>query len=511
MPPEIYAVSGAEIVSTLKARRSHIEEEATTYYKFIAKEVDIVGSKKRELVEVDKRSNETVVNLYKINKEGETKKEPFYSRVFKNDETDEIRVYGISGNDNYILKGDADNGIKVRVIGGIDRDSIVDQTTASAGSIHVYDNKDNIFTGANSRLHLSEDTTINSFKYGSYLYSKKGTKPIVFYDNDDRLYVGLIYGTKQNRWRKSPFAYKQSLEARYSITQGAFRFLYKGLFTKAIGNWDIDLSADYDLIKWRNFYGLGNETSLTTKDTEFNRMLTEEFIGNAGIRRRWGNSTLLLSGFFQSVNLINDTARFVAKSFSRTFPVRYKTDYYTGAQADFTTFKVNDAVVPTRGYGFFGNVAYSHNIKDPAKSFTRYTGDLHLFVPLVSKFSLAVRVGSESITGNPEFYQYNFVGGGQTIRGYRRERFWGNTTFYNSNTLRFINDVHSYLFNGKLGVVAFFDNGRVWMPSQKSNTLHTGYGAGILIAPFNKIAADITYSISEESRMIQLRVFKPFR
>jgi outer membrane translocation and assembly module TamA len=103
------------------------------------------------------------------------------------------------------------------------------------------------------------------------------------------------------------------------------------------------------------------------------------------------------------------------------------------------------------------------------------------------------------------------VGGGQTIRGYRRERFWGNTTFYNSNTLRFINDVHSYLFNGKLGVVAFFDNGRVWMPSQKSNTLHTGYGAGILIAPFNKIAADITYSISEESRMIQLRVFKPFR
>jgi hypothetical protein len=48
------------------------------------------------------------------------------------------------------------------------------------------------------------------------------------------------------------------------------------------------------------------------------------------------------------------------------------------------------------------------------------------------------------------------------------------------------------------------------MPSEKSDKFHTGYGAGILLAPFNKIFAGITYSISEEFRLIQLRISKPF-
>jgi hemolysin activation/secretion protein len=287
--------------------------------------------------------------------------------------------------------------------------------------------------------------------------------------------------------------------------------LYNGLFTKAIGKWDISLFADYDIRKWKNFYGLGNKSVFTTKEPEFNRMLTKEFFGSAGIVRKWGSGSFQLSGFYQMVKLINDTSRFISKSFSRTFPVQYKTDNFVGVQASYVGYKVNDKVVPTKGYAFFGNASYSHNLKDADKSFGRYTGDLHLFVPLVSKFSLAIRVGGKTMTGTPDFYQYNYIGGGQTLRGYRRERWWGKSTFYNSNELRFINDVKSYLYNGKFGLVAFFDNGRVWMPSEKSNTLHTGYGGGILVSPFNKIAADITYSISEEIRLIQLRILMPFK
>lgn len=511
MPPEIYAISGAEIISKLKSRRSHIVEEATTYYNFLAKQVDVVGSEKREHVVVDIRDNETAVSLYKITKEGEVKTEPFYARNFKSSETNEVRIYGIAGNDTYTINGNVNNGIKIRIIGGIDKDSIVDLSGSFAPKLKVYDNPGNVITGSNAKVHLSNDTTINSFKYGSYLYDKKGIKPIVFYEDDDRLYAGLSYGIIHNAWRKLPFAYKQNVEARYSLSQQAFRFLYNGVFTQALGKWNVVLNADYDAVKWKNFYGLGNETKFTTKDKNYNRMRTREFLGSAGINRRWGRSDVTLSSFFQTIKLISDTGRFIAKSFSNNYPVTYKLNNFAGVQANYTTYKVNDSVVPTKGFAFAGNVSYTHNFSNTNKSFTRYAAELNLYVPLINKFSLAVRLGGKTITGTPEFYQYNFIAGGQTLRGYRRERFWGKTAFYNSNDLRFISNVHSYIYNGKLGLVAFVDNGRVWMPGENSNKLHTGYGGGVLIAPFNKIAAEVTYSISEEIRLIQLRILKPFR
>lgn len=512
MPPEIYAISGSEIISKLKSRRSYIEEEATTYYFYLAKQVDVAGSKKNEKVVIDRGDSSVTVSLNKMNKDGQIKGEPFYSRTFKSGETDEVRIYGIAGNDSYTINGNVNNGIKIRIIGGVDKDTITNLSKSSAGKVQVYDNTDNVFkTASNTRRHLSADTTINSYKYGSYLYDKRGIKPIIFYDDDDRLYAGLGYGIIHNSWRKLPFAYKQNFEVRYSISQKAFRFLYNGTFTKVVGKWDLALKADYDIIKWKNFYGLGNETKFTTKDLDFNRMRTEEFFGSAGLNRKWNRNNLLISGFFQTIKLINDSSRFIAKSFRNTFPVTYTMNDFAGVQASYATHHVNDSVLPTKGYAFFANAAYTHNLNDDAKSFARFAGDLHLFVPLISKFSLAIRVGSKTLTGDPEFYQYNFIGGGQTLRGYRRERFWGKTTFYNSNELRYISKVKSYLFNGKAGLVAFFDNGKVWMPSQKSSTLHTGYGGGVVLSPYNKIAADITYSISEEIRLVQIRIFVPFK
>ena len=38
----------------------------------------------------------------------------------------------------------------------------------------------------------------------------------------------------------------------------------------------------------------------------------------------------------------------------------------------------------------------------------------------------------------------------------------------------------------KAGIFAFFDDGRVWIPNENSQTLHTAYGAGIMFAPFYK-------------------------
>ncbi|MDQ6762912.1 MAG: hypothetical protein M3015_09845, partial [Bacteroidota bacterium] len=105
-----------------------------------------------------------------------------------------------------------------------------------------------------------------------------------------------------------------------------------------------------------------------------------------------------------------------------------------------------------------------------------------------------------------EFYQYPEIGGGMDLRGFQRQRFYGKTAFWNSNELRFITNLRTYLLNGKAGLLAFVDDGRVWQPQEKSDTWHVGYGGGILLAPFNKILFDVTYGISNEDKVLQLRL-----
>ncbi|MDB5223019.1 MAG: hypothetical protein JWN83_1686, partial [Chitinophagaceae bacterium] len=489
MPAEIFAISGNEIIAKLKSRRNHLAEYATQYYNFLAKEVEIVGSKKNELFEINHlNSNETSVNLYKINKEGEIKNKPFYSRVFKTGETKEIRLYGLSGNDIYRINGKVNTGIKIRIIGGDEKDSVINNSNIK---IHVYDDAKNSFIGSSIKLHLS-DSTDHTFDYDAYRPDKKGIGPLLGYTNEDPFFVGLGYNATHHKWRKFPYASKQSIGVKYSISQKAFGVFYKGIFPELIGKWDLLLNADYDAIRWLNFYGVGNNTTSIIKDIPFNRTQSKQILGNIGFQRNFGKSTINVSGFFQSVKIRNDFDRFLAKNIAPTQPGIFKTNNYVGAGLMYKLVLLNDSIVPTSGFFFLANASYFQNLTQ-SESFQRYTGIAQVYIPLIPKFSLAIRGAGGTVTGNPMFYQLPHIGGADDLRGYRRERFWGKTAFSNSNELRFITNFRSYIMNGKIGLTVFYDQGRVWQPSETSDTWHTDYGAGLLLAPFNALLANIAY------------------
>jgi hypothetical protein len=54
-------------------------------------------------------------------------------------------------------------------------------------------------------------------------------------------------------------------------------------------------------------------------------------------------------------------------------------------------------------------------------------------------------------------------------------------------------------------LLAFFDNGRVWIPDESSNTWHIGYGGGIWFLPYNKIAFTASYGISKEDNLVNIK------
>lgn len=157
---------------------------------------------------------------------------------------------------------------------------------------------------------------------------------------------------------------------------------------------------------------------------------------------------------------------------------------------------MNDSITPTKGFTFLANASGYRNFTQ-SDVFQNYAAKLKAYLPLGGKFSLAARTGIETIVGNSsvidhaQFYQHAVIGGPVNIRGFRGERFWGKTSFYNQNELRYITSFKTRLMNAKAGLPVFIDNGKVWIPRENSGSLHTSYGGGILIAPFYKISASI--------------------
>ena len=358
-------------------------------------------------------------------------------------------------------------------------------------------------------MHLSSDTSIHDWNYKWFKYDKKGFIPVLFYNNEDRIFVGLNYRIKKNKWREDPFAWSQTMGIRYSLSQQAFSAFWKALYPNVIGRWNLALRAEYDVIRWTNFYGTGNETKYLTNDINYYRLRSEEWYASAGLNHVFGKSTVEVMGYYQRTKSKNDTDRYPSKVFSNNDEV-FMPNQYAGVQLTYSYVSLNDSVMPVKGFTFLTNATFANNFSQK-EFFQRYNTQLQAYVPLLEKVSLAVRLGAETIVNDAvlntgQVYEHAVIGGPRTLRGYRRERFWGKTAFYNENELRYITNFRSYLMTGKIGLFAFFDQGRVWMPGEKSDKMHTSWGPGMIISPFNKASVSVTYGISEEIRLVQIRL-----
>jgi hypothetical protein len=276
---------------------------------------------------------------------------------------------------------------------------------------------------------------------------------------------------------------------------------------EAIGKWNLDLMANYDAVRWTNFFGLGNDTKRLTNNRDYYRLRTNEYVGNVSINR-WFNGKHFVNfmGYFQGVEIIQDPGRLVSEIYTPNKLYYFDHHDYLGVRVGYTFQDVDNIAVPTKGMMLYAGAAYTSNIDDWTKSFATYNGIIQTYIPLIRNFSLGLRAGIASISGTPEFYQYVTIGGPLSMRGILRDRYWGNTAFYNTNELRYIRDVRTRIMNGKAGLLILVDDGRVWLKGEKSETWHTAVGGGFLVAPFNKFSATVTYAKSGDGGMLQLRL-----
>lgn len=495
LPREIYQFRHDELLAKLKQRRDNIPRAMTEYYKFINRIVDIRTTDKSELITVtDGPDKATRITVARINKEGETK-DQLMDMLYQPDITKEIRLFTSAGDDKVQINT-ANSPIKLRLIDSVG-DKTVDVKQASR-RVQFYGRKNNItFTGDTDRLnrHLSNDS-LNTQFLPTNLYNVWMPLATAALNKDDGFLLGAGFKyTGYDGFRKLPYSTVQQLMITHSFATDAFRIRYSGEWIDVFGKADFTMQANIQSPdNTVNFFGLGNESTLNKFKgyRTFYRTRYDIYQFDPALRWHTGkNSDISAGPSFQFYHLdLNDNAgRFISQTSlinSYDSLTVGKDKAHLGALINYTTNQRDNNILPKKGFYFTVTAQAYTGLNDDSKSFVQIKPEFTWYQSLTpgGAVVLSDRVGGGVSFGKPAFYQSLFLGGQGNLLGYLQNRFAGKHMVFNNLQARVkLADIASYILPGQLGLVGFYDAGRVWVDNEHSDKWHTGTGGGLYFAP----------------------------
>ena len=130
-----------------------------------------------------------------------------------------------------------------------------------------------------------------------------------------------------------------------------------------------------------------------------------------------------------------------------------------------------------------------------------------------STLSAIFRAGGGHIfSKNYEYFQALSLGANNYLRGYRKDRFTGTSTAYANTELRLrLLKSKSYILPGDVGVMGFFDIGRVWQRGEDSRKWHNAYGGGLYYIPYSLVMISATMGFSPEDKVFNFSLGTKFK
>lgn len=517
-PAKARELSAAHIIKSIKARRDNLMVIARAHYEFMNKSVDVLGTEERERFLVERLDDHhTKVTSYELSKKGELKQQN-YQRVFDNNITKAINIYGNGDDDEFLVSGDVSKGIKVRLIGGMGKDLFVD----SAGikglgrKTIVYDD-----LGKNTVVGSGiKDKRTSRYRFNVYDRRSAASEynivvplPLIGFNPDDGILVGLGFNMIRQGFKKEPYASQQRFGASFAFATQGFRLDYTGDFISTFRNLDFYLDAHYKGPTFSfNYAGLGNDSKRPLDDANYYRVRQSELRIFPAVKKRLGSSGFVALGPTFSLSDIQATAgRFITSGNTGLSSDIFDTKYYAGGQLLLNFNSVDNPQAPHSGVRFYSGLSYSNNLKD-GKDFGNWTARFSFYKPLGKRenFVLASQVGTGINIGNGyEFFQMPTIGGNQGLRGFRTERFYGKSSLWHSTDLRIrFGSNYNRTLPYTLGMFGSFDYGRVWLPKTMvdSPTWSYDYGGGLWVAPVDVLTLSLGAFVPSGGPEEKLRV-----
>lgn len=519
LPPEIFAISGETIISKLISRRNVLQKKAISYYNFISKKVNIIGSNQKEYFKISNYGQGLQVRVY-ARKGGDTSF-IMYNRIFHPSVTKEIRLFGLNDDDVFEVEDNAHSVIKIRIIGGKGND-----TFDIKGSVEnlIYDGRSdlNVLKNQNkSKKRFTAYSPSDSRSLLGFQYNQNSFPALRGgYNYDDGLWVGAGYSKRTSGFRNLPYATDQRFNMFYSFRK-AVLFEYKGEYNHITRNIDLLTNARYAGPLLRNFFGLGNKTQTSgeARMLDYYKIKYEELQASVLLRKRFFERLQVFFGpqfyFYNSrfsKNQNNLLGNFHQSGFDSAVVFAKKS--YLGARFGFSFNNQNDELFPTRGVSWKNELSTYIDIKRNSHSNTRISSDMtiHASVRDPAKVVTVLKFGAAHIFNKQfEYFQAVTLGAENGLTGFRKNRYAGRSMAYAGLELRIkLFDVNSYILPGPFGITGFYDMGRVWVKTEKVKNWHSAYGFGFYFIPFNRLLLTGAAGFSKEERSLNFSIGTKF-
>jgi outer membrane protein assembly factor BamA len=273
-----------------------------------------------------------------------------------------------------------------------------------------------------------------------------------------------------------------------------------------------------------NYFGLGNES---VKDSRFAdgyyRLRANQQILEYSLGHRWGKtafkktkdgsvneSKLMFGAFFKRSNVEENEEpnRFIADLGNNGLSqADIDRQLFTGIHLSYSYANLDKKVNAKRGFELSLSGRQYFQINGGQNQFLKLNADLRAYVSFTKdpRAVLALRFGGSSVFGDYTFLEAAQLGGKTNLRGYLADRFYGDQSIYQNTEFRYkLVDFSAYLLKGELGILGFYDAGRVWLDGENSDKWHKGYGSGFWVSPFELTILTATYNWSDEDNMLQV-------
>ena len=520
LPPEIYKLDSAEMVGKLISRKNLLTKAGMKYYKFLSKEVNVVGSNKNEYFSLSNSGKDLLINVYKRKKDNDSSS-LMYSRIFTAKDTKYINLYGLNGDDIFHVAPGTKSPIKLRIIGGGGVD-----TFQISGNIRnkIYDylpGNNVIQEGNRTRNKISASPYVNRYDFTNFKYNEKQIPLLnAGWNAEDKLLIGTGFSIKTYDFRKAPFSTYNKLAFLISPFSSAIQTEYTGIFNQIAGNNDMVIHGRFFNPVLSNFYGLGNNTVNDQKTQEFNRVRYRFIDGEVLLRKRFYNDLVQFyigPSFYHYWNNYDDNIGKVLQNPARlgldSLQI-YTKKSYAGGKMAISINNLNSELLPTRGVIWNTVFTSLYGLNKSSNDITKLTSDLSVHASLSdpAKLVAILRFGGGHIfSDNYEYFQALTLGSNNYLRGFRKNRFAGQSYLYQTTELRIkLFESKSYWVPGPVGLVVFHEVGRVWVKNEVSRKWHHDYGGGIYFSPFNFAIISATVAHSTEENLFNFSLGTKF-
>ncbi len=494
IPPEAKGQDLEKIKKNLRGRRENLVDIANRYYDFLSSEVVVMGTDKDDLFQIERMKNGlTKITVSRIK---DDKKSTLVSeRVFDKKDTKEIWIYGLDDDDIFEAYGNPDDPIKINIIGGQNNDIY---KLNKGRRIAVFDHKskpNTVEKKGGARIKFTDNYQINNYDKNEQIFTTSSILPAIGYNPDDGIRIGPLALFSINGLQKHPFSSNHSFSGGYYFATHGFNLQYKGEFGGILGSYNMLVEAEYTSPGYTvNFFGFGNST-VNNQDAlgfDYNRVKLSKYSTSIGAVKsgRFG-SYFEYKATVEGIEIDDTNGRFITQGANLQSSEDFDRKWFIDLSAKYRYESYDVIVNPTRGMKFEINGGATTNIRDTERTFGYIKSHLGFYNSVSRNRRLVLKTAAQAqfnIGSSYEFYQGATIGADNLLRGYRTERFTGQTALSGSADLRYsFKSFKTRILPLQIGIFGGADTGRVWISRDNSEKWNSSVGGGLWINSLDEI------------------------